>query len=106
MSWYDTRNDPTRLMTDVFFGRSSDGGLSFGPNVQVTTSSTNETCPPTHLFFQWACDNGANLFFQYGDYEGIAAFGGVVHPVWTDRRASVTSLGEEVFTATITFGSA
>jgi len=23
---------------------------------------------------------------QYGDYEGIVAFGGVVHPIWTDGR--------------------
>ena len=33
----------------------------------------------------------------------IAAMGGVVHPVWTDRRASLApSLNEEVFTATLT----
>ena len=32
---------------------------------------------------------------------GIAALGGSIHPVWTDRRTSVAALDEEVFTATI-----
>lgn len=90
LSWSDTRNDPTHASTDEFFTRSTDGAATFIANVQVTTAPTNETC----------C--GAQLFDQYGDYEGIAAFGGSVHPVWTDRRASVAALNEEVFTATIT----
>jgi hypothetical protein len=89
LSWNDTRNDPTRVSTDIFYARSTDGGVTFGPNVQVTTAPTNETC----------C--GADLGNQYGDYEGIAVLNGIVHPVWTDRRAAVASLGEEVFTATI-----
>jgi hypothetical protein len=90
LSWNDTRNDPSHLSTDIFYARSTDGGLSFATNVQVTTAPTNETC----------C--GAELGDQYGDYEGIAAVDGSIYPVWTDRRAAVASLGEEVFTATIT----
>jgi hypothetical protein len=90
LSWNDTRNDPTHVSTDIFYTRSTDGGRTFAANVQVTTAPTNETC----------C--GADLGNQYGDYEGIAALGGVVHPIWTDRRASVVALDEEVFTATIT----
>jgi hypothetical protein len=88
VSWYDTRNDPAHLSTDIFYARSTDGGLTFSPNVQVTTEPTNETCATCGVR-------------GYGDYQGIAAFGGVVHPVWIDRRASVSALGEEVFTATI-----
>ncbi len=90
MSWNDTRNDPAHLSTNIFFARSTDGGLSFSKNVQVTTAPTNETC----------C--GADLGNQYGDYEGIAVMDGSVHPVWTDRRAVVASLDEEIFSATIT----
>ena len=92
VSWDDTRNDPTHVSTDIFFARSTNGGVSFGKNVQVTTAPTNETC----------C--GADLGNQYGDYEGIAALNGAIHPIWTDRRASVEALGldEDVFTATIT----
>jgi len=94
VSFYDTRNDPSHLSTDVYYARSTDAGLTFGTNVKVTTAPTNEAIA------------GADPFGnQYGDYEGIAAFGGLVHPVWTDRRASVAAvpgLFEEVFTATIT----
>jgi hypothetical protein len=90
LSWNDTRNDPAHVSTDIFFTRSTDGGHTFAPNVQVTTAPTDETV------------TGANLGNQYGDYEGIAALGGEVHPIWTDRRASVAALDEEVFTAAIT----
>ena len=90
LSWNDTRNDPSHVSTDIFFTRSTDGGLTFAKNVQVTTAPTNESC----------C--GADLGNQYGDYEGIAALNGSIHPVWTDRRASVAALDEEVFTATLT----
>jgi len=89
LSWSDTRNDPTHVSTDTFFTRSTDGAATFIANVKVTTATTNETC----------C--GAELFDQYGDYEGIAVLNGSIHPVWTDRRESVAALDEEVFTATI-----
>jgi hypothetical protein len=89
ISWNDTRNDPTHVSTDIYYARSTDGGLGFAPNVKVTSATTNETC----------C--GADLGNQYGDYEGIAAFGDSIHPVWTDRRSSVASLDEEVFTSTL-----
>jgi hypothetical protein len=92
ISWNDSRLDPKDLSTNVFFARSTNGAASFGPNVRVTTAPTNETC----------C--GADLGNQYGDYEGIDAIGGHIHPVWTDRRMSVRRLhlGEEVFTAELT----
>jgi len=33
---------------------------------------------------------------------GIDAIGGVIHPIWTDRRASLApELGEEVVSATL-----
>jgi hypothetical protein len=89
VSFYDTRNDPSRVKTEVFYARSTDGGASFAPNVQVANAPSDETV---------ASADGGN---QYGDYEGIAAFNGSIHPVWTDGRFDST-LGEEVFTAAIT----
>lgn len=89
LSWNDTRNDPSHLSTDIYFTQSTNGGASYAANTKVTTAMTNESC----------C--GADLGNQYGDYEGIAAYNGVIHPVWTDRRASVAALDEEVFTATL-----
>ena len=91
LSWNDSRNDPTRVSTDIFFAKSSDGGSTFTTS-QVTNASTNETTA------------GADLGNQYGDYEFISAYNNVVQPVWTDRRASVAAvanLDEEVFTETI-----
>ena len=46
---------------------------------------------------------------QQGDYEGLAAFGGIAHPIWTDSRRNTEVAGcadsrglmEEVFTATV-----
>ncbi len=45
---------------------------------------------------------------QTGDYEGLVAFGGIAHPIWTDSRRNqeTTSswprgLMEEVFTAAV-----
>jgi hypothetical protein len=89
LSWNGSRNDPARLSTDTFYVRFTDGGLSFTKNVLVTTAPTNETC----------C--GADLGNQYGDYQGIAAMDGSIHPTWTDRRSAVASLDEEILTAAI-----
>jgi hypothetical protein len=89
VSWYDTRLDPTRHSTNVFWAQSTDNGTTFLKNMRVTTAPTNERT------------KGADFGNQYGDYEGIAAYGGVVYPVWTDRRVTVSFLGEEVFTAAI-----
>jgi hypothetical protein len=99
LSWNDARNDPADTKTDVFFTRSTDGGLTFAPNVKVTTAMSDES----------AANPFADAGNQYGDYEGIAAFGGAAHPIWTDGRLDATidpatgqRLGEEVFSATVT----
>jgi hypothetical protein len=107
VSFYDTRNDSTgfRFMTDTFFAQSKDGGQSFlSPNVRVSTASSNEhDC--NGLF---PC-NAIDYFNQQGDYEGLASFGGVSHPIWTDSRLQQSPLPgcsrglamEEVFTAVV-----
>jgi hypothetical protein len=95
VSWNDSRNDSINASTDVYFAQSTNGGTSASanvlPNVQVRTAPTNETVA------------GANLGNQYGDYEGIDALGGSIHPIWTDRRTGGTVDGfEETYSATIT----
>ncbi len=91
LSWNDARNDPADTKTDIFFSQSTDGGLSFAPNVKVTTAMSDESAANP-------CADAGN---QYGDYEGIVAYGSIVHPIWTDGRFDCT-LGEEIFTAAIT----
>ncbi|HEU5370492.1 MAG TPA: hypothetical protein VFU69_18615 [Ktedonobacterales bacterium] len=98
LSWNDARNDPADTKTDIYFAQSTNGGLSFAANLKVTTAMTDES----------AANPNADAGNQYGDYEGIVAFGGVIHPIWTDGRfdgtvdaATGQLLNEEVFTATI-----
>jgi len=99
LSWNDARNDPNDVKTDIFFSQSTNGGVSFAANVKVTTAMSDES----------SANPDADAGNQYGDYEGIVAFGGVVHPIWTDGRVDSKVdpdtgqlFREEVFTATIT----
>jgi len=98
LSWNDARNDPADIKTDIFFSQSTNGGLSFLPNSKVTTEMSDES----------ANNPFADAGNQYGDYEGIVAFDGSIHPIWTDGRFDATidpatglTVGEEIFTATI-----
>jgi hypothetical protein len=106
VAFYDTRNDTTgmRFMTDYYFTRSNDGTKWLSPNSRITTASSNEhDC--NGVFPCSAIDYGN----QYGDYEGLVAFNGISHAIWTDSRDQLnfapgcrTNLAmEEVFTATI-----
>jgi len=91
VGYYDTG---THGATSTLYtlARSTDGGATYTASA-VANAPTDESC----------CAPSVNLGNQYGDYEGIAAYGGVVRPVWTDRRQAVIDLGlrEEVFTATL-----
>jgi hypothetical protein len=91
VAYYDTGTHgatPTRYT----LARSTNGGASYTATA-VATDTTNESC----------CSPSVDLGNQYGDYEGIAAAGGIVRPVWVDRRQAVIDDGlrEEVFTATL-----
>jgi hypothetical protein len=108
ISFYDTRNDTTgaRRMTDIYFTQSRTGGTSWlSPNLRVTDVSSNEhDCGDGVV----PCA-GINYGNQQGDYAGLASYGGVSHPIWTDSRNQLDPLPgcrtglamEEVFTATI-----
>jgi hypothetical protein len=95
VSWNDPRADPADTKTDVFATASTDGGVSFAPNVKVTSASSDES----------SANQFADAGNQYGDYEGIVGFGGTVRPIWTDGRldaaidhATGQRIGEEIFT--------
>ncbi len=91
VAYYDTATHGTKA-TRYTLARSTNGGASYTASA-VANATTDETC----------CTPSVNLGNQYGDYEGLAAAGGVVRPVWADRRQEVIDLGlrEEVFTATL-----
>jgi hypothetical protein len=106
VAYYDTRNDTTgeRYETDFYLSTSTDGGLTWLPNVRVSTESSNEhDCDGV-----FPCD-GINYGNQQGDYEGLVSYGGVSYPIWTDSRLQLDPatgcrrpyLMEEVFTARV-----
>jgi hypothetical protein len=87
------RRSPAPLLGDVSTSGSLDRWRPTYTASAVANAATDESC----------CSPSVDLGNQYGDYEGIAAYGGIVRPVWTDRRQVVIDLGlrEEVFTATL-----
>jgi hypothetical protein len=106
LSFYDTRNDTTgsRYITDIYFSQSRNGAASWLPNVRVSDVSSNEhDC--NGVFPCTAIDYGN----QTGDYAGLASFGGVSYPIWTDSRNQLHPLPgcrtglamEEVFAAAV-----
>jgi hypothetical protein len=83
--WYDARNDlgtggtgdTDGLPNDdaQFWGAfSTDGGGSFGPNIQISAGTSN-----SH-------DSGNGI--DYGDYTGLSFYGGIAHPAWSDNSNS------------------
>lgn len=83
--WYDSRNDlgaggagdTNGLPNDdaQFWGAfSTDGGVSFIPNIQISAGTSN-----SH-----DSQNG----IDYGDYSGLSFYQGVAHPAWSDNSNS------------------
>jgi hypothetical protein len=83
--WYDARNDlgaggagdTDGIPNDdaqLWGAFSTDGGLSFRPNFQISAGTSN-----SH-------DSGNGI--DYGDYMGLAFFGGMAHPAWSDNSNS------------------
>jgi hypothetical protein len=83
--WYDARSDlgnggagdTNGLPNDdaQFWGAfSTDGGLSFTPNIQISAGTSNS--------------QDAHNGIDYGDYDGLSFYGGVAHPAWSDNSNS------------------
>ncbi|MBO0775518.1 MAG: exo-alpha-sialidase [Actinobacteria bacterium] len=85
VAWYDSRNDlgtggpgDTDGIPDddaqLWGAFSTNGAASFTRNVQISAGTSN-----SH-------DSGNGI--DYGDYTGLAFYGGVAHPVWSDNSDS------------------
>ena len=85
VSWIDSRIDPLNRKTQAVYARSSDGGVSFEPNIPVTDNGASWQNSVNYAD-ENSTDNTAYNGNQYGDYTGIAAFNRQVHPLWTDSR--------------------
>jgi hypothetical protein len=102
--WYDARNDlGTSGPGDTdgvpnddaqFWGAFSADGVHFTPNVQLSAGTSN-----SH-------DSGNGI--DFGDYTGLAFYGGVAHPAWADNSNSTGNnpdgtLGKlDIYTAAVT----
>lgn len=70
--WYDRRENGFDI--DVYTSFSSDGGVTFGPNVRVTTAAFTPILP-------W----DVNVDF-IGDYNGLAVDDATIYPFYQDAR--------------------
>jgi hypothetical protein len=86
--YYSTASDRRRREATYVCTASADGGSTWGIARAAATAPSNETV------------RRANRANGYGDYEGLTVLDGTAHPIWTDSR-KLTSLGEEIFTATL-----
>jgi BNR/Asp-box repeat protein len=102
--WYDCRNDlgqggstdPNGIANDdaQFWGAfSTDGGQTFGKNIQISAGTSN-----SH-----ASGNG----IDFGDYSGLSFYGGIAYPAWADNSNSTGTNPDgtlhqlDVFTAAV-----
>lgn len=84
--YYDTKDDAGRKKTSVYYQHSFDDGITWDTAQRVTSATTDETISSA---------DGGN---QYGDYNGLSSYAGILFPSWTDRRNAAK---EEVWTVKI-----
>ncbi len=75
VSWYDCRNSAGNTTVQLWATVSVDGGLTFLPNIQVSTGTTDGTV-------------AALGSFDLGDYNGLDFNAGVFYPSWADNSNS------------------
>jgi len=68
--FYDTRNDPTRTSVDFYWSTSTDGAVTWGIPVKLTSAIS------PHM----------EDFFQFGDYNGLDVVMSELIAVFTDNR--------------------
>lgn len=88
LSFFDTRNDIHHHLIDVYMAQSTDGGVTFRPNVLVTSQSWDPAID--------APIDGNGLEF-IGDYQGLAVNNQFAYPFWNDTRTG----SQEIFTALV-----
>jgi len=89
VTWYDRRDDPANCLANVYGSVSTDNGVTWSPNVRLTTAQSNFDGNP----------NGP------GDYSSSTPLGLVAWPFFSDHRPSnpETSSGGsyDIYTAPI-----
>ena len=74
VTWHDARNDAGNNNTQFFGSASTNGGVTFLPNFQISAGTSN--------------DDTAASGVDYGDYTSSDFAGGLLYPVWSDNSNS------------------
>src|SRR5437867_715772 len=83
VSFLDRRSDPANVNFALYLATSTNGGVSFGPNVRISDGLH----PPGSTGF-------------VGDYNQPAIAAGRIHPIWADGR-----FGDlDIFSASVSLG--
>jgi hypothetical protein len=96
LTWYDARNSSNDTTTQVFGTVSLDGGLTFLPNVQISTGTSDASL----------VDPG----FDYGDYDKMTFSHGIFWRTWADDSNSTGDNPDgtrslDIYTAAVTVGT-
>ena len=84
--FYDTLGDPARKRAFYSCTISRNGGRTWRSQIRAATVPSDETVPGS--------------LGHYGYHQGVAASGGVAHPIWTDTR-ELADLSEEIYTTSL-----
>ena len=75
--WYDSRNDTANVNIELYAAVSTNGGVSFLPNIKVSNAPFNANIA--------SISQGSGAARYIGDYQGIAGKNFTL-PVWMDNR--------------------
>lgn len=87
VSFHDSRNSSANTTAEYWATASLDGGVSCLPNVKVSAgmSSANVVAVSSYKF-------------DFGDYSGLAFYGGIIYPCWGDNSNSTGNNPEGTLT--------
>jgi len=95
IAWYDTRagntNAAGNFLLDVFLRSSRNGGLTFGPEVQINDVPFDPDLGARCRFGPQppcAADSSPLQTLRIGEYNGVAVANGIAHVVWTGNTAT------------------
>lgn len=77
VSFYDCRNSASNNTAEVWASVSTDGGTTFLPNVKVSAGVSSALVSAI-----------TSTKFDFGDYTGLAFYGGTFYPCWADNSNS------------------
>ncbi len=86
VAWLDARSSNPNKLVKVYYARSTDGGVSFEPNIGLSKASSDFANAGTITTNENSIDNVVADKNQYGDYIGVAAANRQVWVAWPDSR--------------------